>query len=86
MSEDTATLENDGQGIWRDPAGIVALGETGNSHYDLDHGVTLICDSHRKLLTRLAVLRGAKKSGRRRMPCPECGRTCTVYLNRRRDG
>ena len=86
MSEDAATLASDGAGIWRDPSGIVALGETGSSHYDLDHGVTIICDSHRSLIARWAVRHEAKKNGRPRMPCPECGRTCTVYLNRRRDG
>lgn len=86
MSEDTATLANDGAGIWRDPSGIIALGETGNNHYDLDHGVTIICDSHRRLLARLAVRREARKSTRRRMPCPECGRTCTVYIRSGADG
>jgi hypothetical protein len=83
MSEDTVTLATDNAGIWRDPSGIVALGESGSNHHDLDHGITIVCDSRHKLLARLAVRREARKSGRTRMPCPECRRMCTVYI---RDG
>lgn len=81
MSEEVAELASDGAQIWRDPSGIVALGD-GGQHYDLDHGITLICDSHRSPLRRLTVRFGDRKRQRPRMPCPECGRTVTVYVRR----
>ena len=81
MSEDLAHADTDNAGIWRDPSGIVAIGGDEN-RYSMDHGITLICDSHRKPLRRLTVRFGDRKRQRARMPCPECGRTVTVYVRR----
>ena len=85
MSEDIAQAATDGAGIWRDPSGILALGETGNAHYDLDHGVTVVCDSKHGLIARMAVRAEARKSNRQRIKCPAgCGQMATVYIRKAR--
>lgn len=81
MSEDVAQAPTDGAGIWRDPSGALTIGESGSEHYELDHGVTVVCDSSHGLIARMSVRAEAKKSKRPRIMCPAgCGRMATIYV------
>ena len=83
MSEDGGQLATDLAGDRQAPGGIYALGEPDSEHVSLDHGVTVICDSRRSLIARMAVRAEAKASKRPRIFCPAgCGRMATVYISR----
>jgi hypothetical protein len=84
MSEDGGQA-GDGAGIWRDPSGILALGEPTNSH-QAGHKVIIICDSHTSLLARLAVRKSAPGETTRRGICPGCGRRATLKIVGGTDG
>lgn len=82
MSEDIAATETDETGIWRDPAGIMTLGETPATAYTpILHIVKIECDSRHNRIARLRVSWSKPKPGQRRGMCPSCGKTATYQFS-----
>lgn len=79
MSEDTSSA-NDGADIWRDPSGIITLGESGHERHTTGHKIIVLCDSHTSPIRRLIIRRSAPGETTRRGTCPSCGRMATIKI------